>query len=305
MKPKESPVRLVAAALLPLLTAGCAGTSTAPEAVGAAGEPRLAVTVKFKSRYDADEIRRRYPRRMHHFRALPGLVQKYYLHDAEADEWAGIYLWDSAEAMQDYLSSDLRASIPEAYGVVGTPRVESFEVIDVLRASAPVGRKEGPTPQPEDQLAQHAWLHQLVGEWEATSEAAAEPGGEPTTWTFRESTHSLGGLWIVTEGSAEYEGQPFRSRMTLGYDPNRGEFVGTWVDTIQTTMWTYVGQLDAEQHVLTLEAEGPAFDDPQQTTRYRDQIELVGPGHKRMISSAQAPDGSWTVFMTMEALRVE
>lgn len=94
---------------------------------------RVVVTVKFKSRYDSDEVRRRYPARMPQFRALPGLIQKLYLYDADADEWAGIYLWESKAAVAEYLASDLRKSIPEAYGVVGQPRVESFEVVDVLR----------------------------------------------------------------------------------------------------------------------------------------------------------------------------
>ena len=164
------------------------------------------------------------------------------------------------------------------------------------------------TMQPKEEkleLEQHEWLQQLVGEWSVSSEAILEPGGDPMTWESEESARSIGGLWVVTEGAAEYDGEPFVWIMTLGYDPNKGAFVGTWIDTMQTTMWSYVGQLDEAKRVLTLEAEGPAFDDPGKTARYRDRIELVGSDEKRTTSSVLGEDGAWTTFMTVEARRVK
>ena len=159
--------------------------------------------------------------------------------------------------------------------------------------------------QPTNKLEQHEWLQQLVGEWSVSSEAIMEPGSDSTTWESKESIRSIGGLWIVAEGTADNDGQPFISLMTLGYDPNKEAFVGTWIDTIQTTMWSYVGHLDESKRVLTLEAEGPSFGDPGKTAKYRDQIELVGPEQKRTTSSVLAEDGNWTTFMTVEARRVK
>ena len=84
--------------------------------------------------------------------------------------------------------------------------------------------------QPTKKLEQHEWLAQLVGEWNVST--ILEPGGDSTTWESKESIRSIGGLWIVAEGTADNDGQPFTSLMTLGYDPNKGAFVGTWIDTI-------------------------------------------------------------------------
>ena len=70
-------------------------------------------------------------------------------------------------------------------------------------------------------------------------------------------------------------------------------------------MWSYVGHLDASKRVLTLEAEGPSFEDPSKTAKYRDQIELVGSDLKRTTSSVLGGDGNWTTFMTVEARRVK
>jgi heme-degrading monooxygenase HmoA len=87
-----------------------------------------------KSRLSHDELERRYKERMPQFRAVPGLVQKYYSYDPSTREWAGIYLWESEEAASAYLESDLRKSIPSAYELTEPPRVERFPLVDVLRA---------------------------------------------------------------------------------------------------------------------------------------------------------------------------
>jgi hypothetical protein len=159
--------------------------------------------------------------------------------------------------------------------------------------------------EPTNKLDEHAWLQQLVGEWSVSSEAVAEPGAEPVTWTSTESIRSIGGLWIVAENTAETGGDAFTSLLTIGYDPSKGAFVGTWIDTMQTTLWSYVGHLDEPARVLTLETQGPSLTDPSKTARYRDQLELISPDEKRTTSSVLGDDGNWTTFMTVDARRVK
>ena len=88
-----------------------------------------------KSDLPREELERRYKERMPAFRDVPGLVQKYYAYDEAAEEWAGIYLWESEEALADYLESDLRKSIPSAYRLTAPPIVERYPLVDSLRAS--------------------------------------------------------------------------------------------------------------------------------------------------------------------------
>jgi heme-degrading monooxygenase HmoA len=70
------------------------------------------------------------------FRALAGLQQKYYLQDAAAGEYAGLYLWQSPDDFAAYRDSELRASIAEAYQVEGEPRIEVYRVMKTLRSEA-------------------------------------------------------------------------------------------------------------------------------------------------------------------------
>ena len=67
------------------------------------------------------------------FRALPGLVQKYYVKLDRPNQYGGIYVWDSMEALSAYRESDLAASIPSAYKVRGQPTVEVLHALFQLR----------------------------------------------------------------------------------------------------------------------------------------------------------------------------
>lgn len=160
-----------------------------------------------------------------------------------------------------------------------------------------------PDTQTSTNSPQHEWLLQLVGDWEASTEAITEPGGEPSRWQSSEHVRAIGNLWIVAEGSITDEDQPFASMQTIGFDPEQGAFVSSWVDSIQTRMVTYQGNLDDEKRVLTFEAEWPSIGDPSKQTRYRDQLELIDLDHKRMTSSVLGDDGEWQTYMTVDYRR--
>ena len=97
-------------------------------------QPMIMMIVRgLKSNLPREEMRRRAEERMPSFRAIPGLLQKYYSFDESTGEWAGIYLWDSEESVTAYLESDLRKSIAAAYELVEPPTIERYPVVDVLR----------------------------------------------------------------------------------------------------------------------------------------------------------------------------
>lgn len=89
--------------------------------------------VKFKSGLSDAEVRQVMEERAPRFRALPGLVQKYYGHEKKTGEFTGIYLWDSEQSMREFQETDLARTIPAAYKVKGQPRIEIFDVVMPLR----------------------------------------------------------------------------------------------------------------------------------------------------------------------------
>jgi hypothetical protein len=145
----------------------------------------------------------------------------------------------------------------------------------------------------------HQWLQRLVGDWTFEMEAAAAPGEPPMKMGGQESVRLLGGTWALCEGSGEMP-----TLMTLGYDPATQRFKGTFVGSMMTHIWIYDGELDASGNLLTLDTEGPSWEDGNTMTKYRDAIEFMAPDHRVLTSDVLGSDGQWTRFMTSHYRRV-
>ena len=89
--------------------------------------------VKLRSELSEDELLKIAHERAPQFRALEGLIQKYYVRRDGPGEYAGIYVWDSRESLDAFRDSELAASIAKAYRVIEPPVVEVNEVLFPLR----------------------------------------------------------------------------------------------------------------------------------------------------------------------------
>ena len=89
--------------------------------------------VKFKTALSEEELLKVAGERMPRFKALPGLLQKYYVKLDEPGHYGGIYVWDSPASLKSYRESDLTATISQAYQVIGMPEVELMDVLFPLR----------------------------------------------------------------------------------------------------------------------------------------------------------------------------
>ena len=93
--------------------------------------------------------------------------------------------------------------------------------------------------------------------------------------------------------------------MTLGYDPLKNCYVGTFIGSMMTFLWIYDGGLDAAGTVLTLDAEGPNFTVPGTMAKYQDMIEFKSDDHRVVSSQALGDDGKWHPFMTANYRRTK
>lgn len=150
---------------------------------------------------------------------------------------------------------------------------------------------------------QHQWLDQLIGEWMSEAECSMGSDQPPSKTQGTEVVRSLGGLWIIAEGVSEMpDGGAGKTMMTLGFDPQRDRFVGTFIGTMMTHLWIYNGSLDVTEKVLTLDTEGPNFSQSGMT-KYKDIIEFVSDDHRIMTSQILGDDGNWLQFMTAQYRR--
>lgn len=147
---------------------------------------------------------------------------------------------------------------------------------------------------------EHQWLQKLVGEWSFEFEVPGEEGKPLMKLAGTESVRSLGDVWVLLEGKGqEPDGSTSTTMMTLGYDPQKQRYVGTWIGSMMTYLWVYEGELDASERVLTLSAEGPSMTGDGTTTQYKDVIELKSDDVRTLTALVQDADGSWQQLMSM------
>jgi hypothetical protein len=143
---------------------------------------------------------------------------------------------------------------------------------------------------------EHQWLQKLVGEWTYETEAMMGPGKPPEKARGTERVRSLGGLWVLAEGQGEMGGKVETTLLTLGYDPQKRRYVGTWIGSMMTNLWVYEGTLSG--NVLTLDTEGPSFETEGKMVKMRDVTEFKSDDHRVLTSQALGDDGKWQTFMT-------
>ena len=89
--------------------------------------------IKLKSNLAEEQLLNKARERKPQFKAIPGLLQKYYVKTGQPGQYGGIYVWDSQESLQSYRESDLAKSIPEAYEIVEAPNIEIMDILFQLR----------------------------------------------------------------------------------------------------------------------------------------------------------------------------
>jgi hypothetical protein len=166
----------------------------------------------------------------------------------------------------------------------------------VLAAStAPLAAQDMPKPGPEHQL-----LAAKAGTWDAVIEMAGEDG-KPVTSKGVSEYRVCGGLWLIDDFNADMMGMKFHGHGATGYDPAKGKYVGTWVDSFSTSVMLLEGTYDAKKKQLTLTGTGPGMDGKpvvhRMVTTEKDAntqvFEMFMPG----------PDGKETKMMTITYTR--
>jgi hypothetical protein len=147
---------------------------------------------------------------------------------------------------------------------------------------------------------EHLWLKKLVGEWTYEVEAMMGSDQPVEKFTGSESARMIGDLWVQCEGHGQMcDGNGTAvSVMTLGYDPQKRRFVGTFIGSMMTHLWIYDGELNASESALSLNAEGPDFTAEGKMGKFKDLIEFKSDDHRVLSSHWLGKDGNWHQFMT-------
>lgn len=91
--------------------------------------------VRFKSELSQERLLEVAESRAPEYRAMEGLIQKYYLRYPETGEYGAVYVWESEEHFKRFRESGLMRSIPATYRVLGSAQFLPADVLMPLRAN--------------------------------------------------------------------------------------------------------------------------------------------------------------------------
>lgn len=89
--------------------------------------------VRLKTKLSEEEMLKIAREREPQFKAIPGLVQKFYIKLNTPGEFGGVYIWDSRESLEEFRQSELAATIAKAYQGVEPPSIEVAGILFQLR----------------------------------------------------------------------------------------------------------------------------------------------------------------------------
>jgi hypothetical protein len=59
-------------------------------------------------------------------------------------------------------------------------------------------------------------------------------------------------MWLVSEFKGDLGGIPFSGHGQVGYDPYKKKYVGTWIDSMNPTIFVMEGEYDAASKTMTM-----------------------------------------------------
>lgn len=120
---------------------------------------------------------------------------------------------------------------------------------------APLAAQEMPKPGPE-----HQKLAALAGTWEGTVETVG-PDGKPMQFKGTAVLKlDFNGFWLIEDFTADFMGMPFHGHGQHGFDPARGKYVSSWIDSMSPSLTVIEGTMDKAGKVLTLSGKTTGMD---------------------------------------------
>ena len=144
----------------------------------------------------------------------------------------------------------------------------------------------------------HKKLAGMVGTWDATVKMYNAPGAPAQVSTgTSENKLVLGGRWVQETFNGTFMGMPFSGIGYTGYDNIKKQYVGTWMDTMSTSMMQSAGTGDASGKSFTFSS---TMDDPVtgKPVTTKSTMTVSDENHHTMEMWMPAPDGK--MFKMME-----
>jgi hypothetical protein len=145
---------------------------------------------------------------------------------------------------------------------------------------------------------QHKQLARMVGKWDTTVKMYQAPGAPPQVSTgVSENKLVLGGRWVQETFNGTFGGMPFSGIGYTGYDNIKKQYVGTWMDSMSTSVMQSAGTADASGKNFEFSS---TMDDPMtgKAVTTKSTVTVTDENHHTMEMWMPGPDGK--MFKMME-----
>jgi Protein of unknown function (DUF1579) len=145
---------------------------------------------------------------------------------------------------------------------------------------------------------EHKKLEQFVGTWDTTNKMWMDPNAPAQeSKGVAENKMALGGRFLEQHYEGTFMNQPFTGMGYTGYDLYKKQYVGTWMDSMGTTIMTTTGTADASGKTMTFTG---TMDDYMtgKKANFKEVVTVVDNDHHTFEMWWPGPDGK--MFKTME-----
>jgi hypothetical protein len=163
-----------------------------------------------------------------------------------------------------------RAKGPVSQHVMSRTRTILLSLVLTAGAFAAVRPTFLQEPEMPEVTKHHERLAAGVGDWEGTL-TMFMPGMDPQPMPAAESVVAVGPYWTTSKFTADMGAMAFVGASSLGYDSEKKQYVGTWIDSTTTYLTVMHGEFDDAKGALVMHWQGPNWVAGSGTTDYRSE----------------------------------
>jgi hypothetical protein len=131
------------------------------------------------------------------------------------------------------------------------------------------------------QGAEHKALEALVGTWTAKVKFFQDPG-LPAMEMEGTMTRKMimGGFFLQEDFEGKFLGADFKGLGITGYDVAKKKYVGTWIDSMTTTIMALEGTFDDKTKTFNMTTSEEVDPATGKKMKGRDTLRIMGPDHQ-------------------------
>lgn len=146
------------------------------------------------------------------------------------------------------------------------------------------------TPQMPQPTREHHLLKEHVGTWRVECKYFMDPTEPPFEVVATETIEMVGDFWSQSRFRADMGDFVLEGSSTVGFDPDKGKWVSTWIDNANPALFHFEGDLDEEAGALEMIGRGPSPVNEEDTT-YRSVERVVDENTRTLDMFVTLPTG--------------